>query len=58
MLGQFFNFFDPLVLKAHNIECQNLPFPLQIKLFKVNLRLNWKIFIFGTPGTNGLMPLF
>ena len=27
--------FNPLVPKAHNIECQNLPFPLQIMAVKV-----------------------
>ena len=24
--------FNPLIAKAHNSECQDLPFPLQIKL--------------------------
>ena len=28
-------FCNPLVPKAHNSECQNLPFPLQIKPVKV-----------------------
>ena len=28
--------FNPLVIKAHNDECQNLLFPLQIKPVKVN----------------------
>ena len=28
--------FNPLVPKAHNSECQNLLFPLQIKLVKVD----------------------
>ena len=36
--------FNPLVNKAHNCECQNLLFPLQIKPVKVNLKLNWQIF--------------
>ena len=27
--------FNLLVPEAHNSECQNLPFPLQIKLIKV-----------------------
>ena len=27
--------FNPLVPKGHNSECQNLPFPLQIKAVKV-----------------------
>ena len=33
------DFFNPLVPKAHNSECQNLQFPLWIKLVKVNLKL-------------------
>ena len=28
--------FNPLVPKAHNSECQNLPFPLQIEGLKVS----------------------
>ena len=28
--------FNPLVLKAYNSECQNLPFPLQINPVKVS----------------------
>ena len=28
--------FNPLVPKAHNSECQNLPFPLQIKPVNVS----------------------
>ena len=28
--------FNPLVHKAHNSECQNLSFPLQIKPVKVS----------------------
>ena len=31
--------FNPLVPKAHNSECRNLPFTLQIKPAKVNLKL-------------------
>ena len=31
--------FNSSVLEAHNSECQNLLFPLQIKLVKVNLKL-------------------
>ena len=27
--------FNPLLPKGHNSECQNLPFPLQIKPVKV-----------------------
>ena len=46
--------FNPLVPKAHKSECQNLPFPLQIKPVKVNLKLNWRIFRFFPLGTNGL----
>ena len=43
--------FKPLVPKAHNSECQNLLFPLQIKPVKVN-------YIFYTLGTNGLNESF
>ena len=32
-------YFHPFVLKAHNSECQNWPFPLEIKSVKVNLEL-------------------
>ena len=28
--------FNPLIIKAHNSECHNLPFPLQIKLVNVS----------------------
>ena len=28
--------FNPLVPKAHNSECQNLPFPLQIRPVQVS----------------------
>ena len=49
--------FNPIVPKAHNCECQNLIFPLQNKPVKVNFKLNWWIFIFATPGTNGLLKL-
>ena len=45
--------FNPLVPKAHNSECQNLVFSLQIEPVKVNLKLNWRIFIFFTFGTMG-----
>ena len=44
--------FSPLVPKAHNSECQNLPFPLQIKPLKVSL--SQFVDFFGTLGTNGL----
>ena len=37
--------------KANNSECQNLLFSLQIKLVKVNIKLNWRIFILCTLGT-------
>ena len=46
--------FNPLVPKAHNCECQNLLVPLQTKPEKVNLKLNWRIFIFCAFGTDGL----
>ena len=43
-------FFNPLVPKAHHNECQNLPFPLQIKPVKVNLnKVKLRIF-FLHPG--------
>ena len=45
---------NPLVAEAHNSECQNLLFPLQIKPVKVYLKLIWRIFRFFTLGTNGL----
>ena len=44
---------DLLVPKARNSQCQNLPFPLQIKPVNVN-KANWRIFIFCTLGNNGL----
>ena len=46
--------FNPLVPKAHNSECKNLLFPLQIKPAKVNSKLNWRIFTSFTLGINGL----
>ena len=46
---------NPLGTKAYNCECQNLPYNLQIKQVKVNLKLNWRIFMFCTLGTNGLI---
>ena len=39
--------FNPLVPKAHNSECQNLPFPLQIEPSK-SVKASWRIFIFCT----------
>ena len=45
--------FNPLVRKVHNSGRQNLPFPLQIKLKLV--KAYWRIFIFSTLGTNGLI---
>ena len=42
--------FNPLVNKAHNSECQNITFPLQIKPVKVNSKLNWWIFILALMG--------
>ena len=49
--------FNPVVPKAHNSECQNLLFSLQIKPVKFHLMLNWRILNFGTPGTNGFKQL-
>ena len=46
--------FNPLVLKANNSECQNQPFPLQIKPIK-SFKASWRIIIFYTFGTNGLI---
>ena len=34
-MGANIDLFNPLVPKAHNRECQNLQFPLQIKALKV-----------------------
>ena len=42
--------FNLLVPKAHNSECQNLLFPLQLSHYK-SVKDNWHIFIFGTLGT-------
>ena len=43
--------FNPLVPKAHNSECQNLLFPLQIKSVKwVKATVSWVC----TFGSNGL----
>ena len=44
------SFFNPLVPKAPNSECQ---IPLQIKPGK-SVKASWRIFIFCTLGTNGL----
>ena len=46
--------FNPLVPKAHNSEWQNILFPLQIEPVK-SKKGNWRIFIFCTLDTNGLM---
>ena len=45
--GARFNLFNPLVPKADNSECQNLPFLLQIKPAKV--AASWRIFKFSAP---------
>ena len=39
--------FNPLVPKAHNSECQNQLFPLQIKPVKVNLKLVGRFLYFA-----------
>ena len=45
--------YKTLVPKAHNSECQNLPFPLQIKATKLKLIGR---FLFPPPlGTKGLI---
>ena len=37
--------FNTLIPKAHNSECQNLPFPLQVRQLKVNLiKPSWRNF--------------
>ena len=45
--------FNQLFPNAHNNERQNLLFPLQIKQLKVNLKLNWRIFIFAPSALMG-----
>ena len=45
--------FNPLVPKAHNRECQNLPFLLQNKPEK-SVKTTCQNFIFYTLGINGL----
>ena len=47
--------FNPLVLKAHNIECQNILFPLQIKPLKVSYSQIADIYFLHPLGTNGLI---
>ena len=39
--------YNPLASKAHNSECQNLLFPLQIKPVKVNLKLIGRFLFFA-----------
>ena len=39
--------FNSFVLKAHNRECQNILFPLQILCSKSQLNLGVQIFIFS-----------
>ena len=50
---------NPLVPKAHNSECQNLLFPLQVKPIKLSqvksIKSSLRIYIFYTFRTNGLM---
>ena len=46
--------FNLLVPKAHNSECQNLPFHLHSKTSKSD-KASLRIFIFCTLGTNGLI---
>ena len=45
--------FNLVVPKAS--ECLNIILSSQIKPVKVNLKLNWQIFIFCILGTNGLI---
>ena len=52
--SQHWPFYTISPYKAHNGECHNQLFPLQIKPVKFNLMLNWRIFIFCILGTNGL----
>ena len=51
--------FNPLAPKAHNIKCQNILFPVQIKPLKSvkvspSVKAIWRIFISCTLGSNGL----
>ena len=48
-------FFNPLVPDAHYSEHQDKPFSLQIQQLEVKFKVNLRIFIFGTLGTNGLI---
>ena len=43
------NLVNPLVPKVQNSECQNLPFPLQIKLIKVSTFKLTGWFLFFAP---------
>ena len=45
---------DPFVPIVHKSDVNNLPFPLSIKPAKVDLNLNWRIFILCTLDTDGL----
>ena len=45
---------DPLLHEAHNSECQNLLFPLQIKPVKP-VKPRFTDFYFFTPGSNELI---
>ena len=43
------NLLNPLVPNAHNSDCQNLPFPLQIRpVCSKSVKTNLRIFIFCT----------
>ena len=45
--------FNPIGPKTYNSECQNLPFPLQIKSIKVNLKLIGGFLFFAPSGLMG-----
>ena len=50
LLGTNTDLFNQLIPKARNSECQNLPFPLQIKpLAKSRLKLKFANFYFLHP---------
>ena len=49
---------NPWIPKAHYSEQWDKPFPLQVKPLNVNSKLNWRIFIFCTLGTNRLKQCF
>ena len=49
--------FNPLVPKARNSDCQNLPFPLQIRPIKLSSSKFPNFYFLRTLDTNGLSDL-